>query len=435
MVSNYTIIPAASIIFPKDRQRESVPQQHIDDLAKSIGTDCLIHAPTVTDSLELVAGGCRTRAILQLAQPYEYGGEQIPAGHCPVIVVTGKSEEQLFRIELEENLRRKQLTPVEESRAISKLHRMLTATATGAGKSWTKSETAAALSDVRGQPVSPSGPTPAQQSEVADNLLIESFADDPDVKRAKTRSEAVKLAKKKLEASFTQALGSSMALLRRDDFQLMEGSCLDLLQSLADETFAGIVTDPPYGIDADAFGQQSYHGGHAYEDGRGSALAIARHILSQGFRVCKPSAHLYMFCDIRLWPDLYQVAKDEGWQPYATPLIWYKANAGHAPQPGFFTRRYEALLFARKGDRTLTSSSSDVLPFASVAAKVHAAEKPVDLLTHLLKLSFFPGETILDPCVGSGSIFAAAKAAGMKAVGIELEPETINIARKRIGEL
>ena len=429
----YTIIPAASIIIPKDRQRESVPEHHITDLARSIKQDCLIHAPTVTDGLELVAGFCRTRAVLSLDSPYEYGGQQIPAGHVPVIFVTGKSEIQLFRIELEENLRRKSLTPVEESKSIARLHRMLTAAAEGAGQSWTKSETAVELSSVRG--VSVQSAAPHQVAEIADNLLIESFADDPDIQKAKTRSEAVKLAKKKMEAQFTQGLGASLAAIQRDDYKLMEGSCLDILPKLPEGTFAGLIVDPPYGIGADSFGEQAFTGGHKYGDDAVSAVAIARTIFSEGLRVCKSDAHLYMFCDIRMWPALLAASKEHGWQPYATPLLWYKPNAGHAPQPGYWTRRYEAILFARKGNRVLAGSASDVLPFPSVRNKVHAAEKPVELISFLMKMSFFPGETVLDPCCGSGTIFPAAKEIGLKAVGIEIDPTTINIARTKIGEL
>lgn len=426
MTSKYTLVPAASIIVPSKRQRVNYPKEHIRELSESIREDCLIHAPTVTDGLDLIAGFCRREAVLLLNSEYEYGGEKIPAGFIPVIIATGKSPIELARIELAENLRRKSLTPVEEAKAIADLHAMMEALNPG---NWTKEETGRELARMRGEEFNP-----GMNNEVASNLIINSFADDADVQRATSRNEALKIAKKKLEAIAIQGLGA-LTTIRREDFKLIEGNCLEVLPTLEAESFAGIISDPPYGISAEGFGDQAYHSGHSYVDDLDSALRISREILHHGFRITKPDAHLYMFCDIRVWPSLFKIAAEVGWQVYATPLIWHKPNAGHAPQPGFFTRRYECILFARRGERKLVSSASDVMSFASVTSKVYAAEKPVELLTHLLKLSFFPGETVLDPTCGSGSIFAAAKAAGLRAVGIEQLPEAINISRNRIGEL
>jgi DNA modification methylase len=219
------------------------------------------------------------------------------------------------------------------------------------------------------------------------------------------------------------------------DFQILQGDCRILMDGIPAGTFNGIVTDPPYGVDADSFGDQTFKLGHEYEDSEDNAILIASQILDRGYQLCKDQAHLYMFCDIRLWPKLKALAEATGWLPYATPLIWHKPNVGHAPQPGFFLRRYEAILFARKGNRTLQTSCSDVLEFSAPVNKQHAAQKPHDLLTKLLKLSFLPGEHILDPCAGSGSIFPAAKAASLRATGIEMNLSFVNQCKLVIGEL
>jgi DNA modification methylase len=412
-------------IYVGERQRKEYPDKYIEELRGDILRDGLIHAIATNMNYNLVVGGCRLRAIQGITQPYKYGSQEIPAGYIPVVRINEGDDRVLFRIELHENLRRKNLTPVEEAQAITKLHHMFKES----NPDQSRAETGAALDAVRGN--TPRLP-PAQIQEVSDSLLLDSFADDPEVKRAATRREAVRIAKKKLEQEFLGGLGALQVSNVNSDFTLIQGKCEEVFARLPAESFNGIVTDPPYGMGADDFGEQTSATGHQYKDDIETALDVATIILRDGYHLCKPDAHLYMFCDIRQWPLLCALAKEYKWLPFATPLIWHKPGLGHAPQPGYFGRRYECLLFAQKGNRKLSKSASDVLTYPAVKDKVYAAQKPTELLSEILSLSFYPGEHILDPCVGSGSLFRAAKMNKMKATGIDDNPIAIGLARSMI---
>lgn len=63
----------------------------------------------------------------------------------------------------------------------------------------------------------------------------------------------------------------------------------------------------------------------------------------------------------------------------------------------------------------------------------HPTVKSVSLCRYLCRLVCAPGGTVLDPFCGSGSIGIAAKAEGLGYIGIDLEPEYIAIAERRIG--
>jgi site-specific DNA-methyltransferase (adenine-specific) len=71
-------------------------------------------------------------------------------------------------------------------------------------------------------------------------------------------------------------------------------------------------------------------------------------------------------------------------------------------------------------------------PFSSTKPHGHSAEKPIDLLTKLLKESARP--LILDPFLGSGTTLAAAKVLGMSAIGIEIEERWCEIAATRLSQ-
>lgn len=62
----------------------------------------------------------------------------------------------------------------------------------------------------------------------------------------------------------------------------------------------------------------------------------------------------------------------------------------------------------------------------------HPTVKPTDLMRYLCRLVTPPGGTVLDPFMGSGSTLKAAELEGFKAIGIELDPAYIEIARRRI---
>jgi len=71
-------------------------------------------------------------------------------------------------------------------------------------------------------------------------------------------------------------------------------------------------------------------------------------------------------------------------------------------------------------------------PVQSMAknGRVHPNEKPVDLILRLMRKT--PGDTILDPFMGSGTTGVACARLGRKFIGIEIEPKYFDIACERI---
>ncbi len=64
----------------------------------------------------------------------------------------------------------------------------------------------------------------------------------------------------------------------------------------------------------------------------------------------------------------------------------------------------------------------------------HPTQKPLGILTPLLRYSVGPGGLVLDPFMGSGSTLVAAKSLGLQAIGIEIEEKYCEIAAKRLSQ-
>lgn len=155
------------------------------------------------------------------------------------------------------------------------------------------------------------------------------------------------------------------------------------------------------------------------------------------FRVAKPQAHVYIFCDIDQFHELRDyIMKPAGWQTFRTPLIWYKPSGFRAPWPdGGPQRKYELILFASKGKKPVTKLAGDVITCNPDDNLGHHAQKPVALFIDLLRRSIRPGDTVLDPFCGSGTIFPACHQLQCRATGIEIDPASYGLAAKRLGEL
>ncbi len=62
----------------------------------------------------------------------------------------------------------------------------------------------------------------------------------------------------------------------------------------------------------------------------------------------------------------------------------------------------------------------------------HRAEKPLDLMLDLVDWFSEPGETVFDPCAGSGTTGLACRILGRNFVGLEVDPIWADKANKRL---
>lgn len=411
------LIAGSDLIVAEGRQRKDVPSTHIEQLAHSIFTHGLFHPILLEDDEKtLRAGFCRSQAMGLLHQQkkkFFFNNEEVPQGMMPYTRLGVLTSVQRFEIELEENIRRKDLSVMEKAAAVAALHQLKRE----AQPEWTNRDTAETIQNLEG------GSMSALEAEVADSLLIEAMADDPDVKQAAatSRSRAAHVARKKIEAELSSAVAETLP--ENPDQILIKGDAFEVLPTLQ-PSFDGIIADPPYGVAADQFGDLTKE--HNYEDSLEEAEKWVHLIGSEGFRLTRDEAHLYLFCDIVLFPRWASILTTYGWWVWRTPLIWHKPNSKRVPQIDFGPgRSYEAILYAIKGRRPLRNKGkSDVLSYSLESGDHrHPAGKPRDLYTDLLNRSFAPGDLVLDPSTGGGRIFPAGRALQIRVLGVEKDDE------------
>lgn len=232
---------------------------------------------------------------------------------------------------------------------------------------------------------------------------------------------------------------------------LYHGDCRDIAPTLSG--IDAVITDPPYGD---------------------TSLQWDR--WQTGWVKAIPAGVRQMWCfgSFRMFMDNYMEFRDPArrWK-YAQDLIWEKHNGSGFAADRFkrvhelivhwyqgtwddlrrepqYTNDATARTVRRKarpahtgGIQESTYTSVDggprlmrsVLQARSMHGRaIHPTEKPVGILTPLIRYSTPPGGTVLDMFAGSGSTLAAAAMEGRRSIGIEGDERYCEIAANRLSQ-
>lgn len=420
------------------RQRREFKQDKIQELVSSITQFGLMHPLVLRQEGEdyvLVAGERRLRAVQDLHGlniSFNYDGSIVRWGTVPYVTLGELDPLAAEEAELEENIRRVDLTWQERDAALLRLTNLRRKQSAAAGAP--APTTADIAMETRG---SAEG---SNQEATRQSLIVAAHLDDPEIRSAKSSSDAFKLLKRKEASARANELATTVGrTFTSEVHRIFNTDSRQWLRECSAEVFDVILTDPPYGIGADEFsdsGRPTTMGEHFYSDTVENFQSLMDVFIPHSFRVAKPAAHLYCFCDIDWFMELRERFSNAGWTVHRTPLIWFKPAAFRAPWPEHGPqRKYELLLYAVKGDRKVTKLMGDVLQYPPDENLGHPAQKPIALIEDLLKRSALPGDSVLDPFCGSGPIFPAAHGLKLRATGIEADTAAYGLAVGRINKL
>lgn len=426
-------IAISDIIVPPDRQRTSFDADHLANLARDFGEIGILQPIILRDDAKtLVVGECRLRAANIFFSTHEsltHDGVTLPPGHIPYTTMGDLSELQIFQAELHENKYRKNLSVIEEAKAIARYHELR------------RLENADHTAIATAKELIPDFPENRSATKVVrDAEIIARHAELPEVKKAKTQNEALRAIKRAVNKDVNSTLAEVAIASYTGEHTLIHGDAREVILTLPDGEFNCICTDPPYGVGADKFSSQQEQT-HEYSDSEEYFLNLMGDMLPEFYRVAAEECHLYLMCDPWHWRTLYVLAKDAGWDVWNRPLIWHKsvgpaAGSGILPRPEHGPRNtYDCILFANKGDKKVNAVYPDVIstcPRTTVSG--HAAEKPASLYSHLFSRSCMPGDKVLDAFAGGGPIFPAANAHHLIATGINMSKDDYNLALTRLTE-
>lgn len=424
-----------------NRQRKLFDPAQLQELADSIEKLGLMQPIVLRvegDDLILVAGERRLRAVTNLAQldiAIQHDNEQLPLGFIPYSLIGELDEIAREEAELDENFRRANLTWQEHAEALARLEELRKKQS--AVDPTVPAPTAATIAlETRGTAEG------SNQDIVRKELIVARHLSNPEVRAAKTVSEAFKVVKAQEKAEQNRAMAASVGAAYAGTglpHEIFQQDCLGFLRDYSGPRFDVLLTDPPYGMGADSFGNS---GGklvaidHTYKDDYDHWKALMAEWVPLVTGVMKEDAHGYIFCDIDRFHELRTLFAAAGWKVFRTPFIVHKIGSGRVPIPDFGPRRsWECLLYVYRGGKRVSYIAPDVIAVQGDDNVGHGAQKPVALFQNLLARSVSPGDRTLDTFGGTGPLLEAADTLKCTAVVVEQDPVWYAECVKRIEKL
>lgn len=204
------------------------------------------------------------------------------------------------------------------------------------------------------------------------------------------------------------------------DCMLVGGDCLTYIPYMSKRVDL-ILTDPPYGISyvtnhrAVSETPDMIHGD--------ASLDLIERLLPLIARIMSDECSLYMFASSKNIEEVLTLVKRH--YKYKNLLVWDKGNWTAGDLYGAYGSQYEFIVYVVVDDaKSLTKRGGDILTFPRVGqpSQIHPNQKPLGLLRFLIENTTKAGDTVFDPCMGSGSTGVACVQTGRRFVGCEIDP-------------
>lgn len=252
--------------------------------------------------------------------------------------------------------------------------------------------------------------------------------------------------------------------------RIIVGDCRSVLRTLPSRSVNLIPTDPPFNI---GLGYAGYDDNQPLDE----YLNMLRDVASEARRVLKPEGSIFLFMGQRYQAHAFTILQEAGFH-WRNSVVWHYAFGTNQKRkftpswtmihyfschPDAFTFNADAvrvpsarqLLYNDKRANSKGKVPDDtwvLLPKESpdhfrpdqdawLVSRVcgtftervgHTTQLPLELVERIVRVASNPGDLVVDPFAGSGTVPVAARNLGRRYIGIEISEETAAIARCRL---
>lgn len=233
--------------------------------------------------------------------------------------------------------------------------------------------------------------------------------------------------------------------------KLICGDALIELKKIPDKSIDLIVTDPPYNLNKDYGNNQDKLEFDEYLD-------FSRKWLFEAKRVLKDDGTIYVFMGMKYISYIYNILEQELGLYFNSWITWFYTQ-GIGKTKGYSPRHDDILMFTKSSKNFTFNLDAIRVPqkyyrsvnnmrganpgnvwefshmhYCNKNRKKHPTQKPEGLYERMILASSNEGDTILDPFLGSGTLLRVCQQTNRKGIGIDINPEYIEMSRERLLE-
>jgi site-specific DNA-methyltransferase (adenine-specific) len=236
---------------------------------------------------------------------------------------------------------------------------------------------------------------------------------------------------------------------------LIQGDCLKVLPTIPDESVDLVLTDPPFMISTNIVIKRSNLKKSKYRrasdinynfgkwdvfETKEEFLNFTSKWVNECSRLIKNGNFVSFFDNFKI-TYLIDLLEKNGFK-IRQSLYWIKTNPTPKLRKVNFNSTVSTLIWASKGKNTFNYQEGyatqhfickQIAPNNISELRRHPTQKPEKVIEWLIKYLSNENDTILDPFLGSGTTMKVARDLKRSCIGIEINPEYIEITKKRLG--
>ncbi len=233
------------------------------------------------------------------------------------------------------------------------------------------------------------------------------------------------------------------------NLKLICGNAIDEMKKIPTESINLIVTDPPYNLNKDYGNNQDCLAFEEY-------IQFSREWLREAYRILSKNGSIYVFMGMKYISYIYVIMEKELGLYFNSWITWFYTQ-GIGKTRGFSPRHDDILFFTKNKSKYVFNIDAVRVPqkfyrsinnmrganpgnvwefshmhYCNKNRQLHPTQKPEGLYERIVLTSSNENDIILDPFVGSGTLLRVCQQTNRKAIGIDINPEYIQIAKTRL---
>ncbi|MCD7856692.1 MAG: hypothetical protein LUG55_02625 [Clostridiales bacterium] len=229
------------------------------------------------------------------------------------------------------------------------------------------------------------------------------------------------------------------------------GDAVEELKKIPDKSVQLITADPPYNLNKNYGNNRDKLEFEEYLD-------FSRKWLTEAKRVLTENGTIYTFMGMRYISYIYIILEQELGMTFNSWITWFYTQ-GSGKTRGFSPRHDDILMFTKHPKKFIFHLDNVRVPqkyyrsvnnmrganpgnvwefshlhYCNKNRKKHPTQKPEGLFERMILASSNPGDTVLDPFVGSGTALRVCQQTNRNGIGIDINPEYVAMTTERLNE-